>query len=602
MKKIFTIALAMILCALVTPALAQESGRHGWFLGRVEIEGNQHLRANQIQEVMENQPPALLSLQSAPRFDRTSVERDQERIRQLYQEEGFFQAKVAIVLSERAEARLADLKVTVEEGQRFHFGKTELVFVDEKDEVWRESLLSAMGITEGQPVTMDAYGRAKENARAFLANHARPLCQIKGQLLLYTDTMEAIPRLLVQAGPSVKFGRAELMGQGQVDRQFIERRIGFLEGQPFSEEALKQTQQSIFAGNLFSNVTLTPLFEQMQEDQVPIAIDWQEAPPHALSLGLGWGTEDQFRLQIYQVNRNLFKLNDTLTFEGKYSSIYTGLTGRWQVPFGRSFFELQGGARQTDNEAYNDKSLFINPSFSFELYDKWNLSIGFLASLYSMRELKASVPDPGYYDSDTLVSGFPLALSYDSRDSILNPTRGTLVSLSLQLTSQAFGSDVSFIEPKAGISQIIPLSLKNWAFAWRANGGLILPTEDKERIPLYCRYFPGGSMSVRGYRYQNLGPMDENSRPLGGEAYVEGSLELRFPLIGDLGGVLFVDLGNAYESYHDLSGGLRYTCGAGLRYNTPLGPVRLDFGYILNAPENYDYADYQVYLSVGQAF
>jgi outer membrane translocation and assembly module TamA len=154
----------------------------------------------------------------------------------------------------------------------------------------------------------------------------------------------------------------------------------------------------------------------------------------------------------------------------------------------------------------------------------------------------------------------------------------------------------------ASISQIIPLSAKHWAFAWRVKAGAIIPTENTDTIPLYLRFFPGGSQSIRGYRYQNLGPLDEHSRPLGGEALLESSAELRFPLTGDLGGAIFVDAGNSFTNYYDYSDGLRFSCGMGVFYNTPLGPVRLDFGYILNPDDRYDYSNYQIYLTVGQAF
>ena len=108
---------------------------------------------------------------------------------------------------------------------------------------------------------------------------------------------------------------------------------------------------------------------------------------------------------------------------------------------------------------------------------------------------------------------------------------------------------------------------------------------------------------MRGYPYQRLGPLDSSGNPLGGEAMLVGNLELRFPLWQELGGVVFVDAGNAYEDIDVMSfGDLRYTAGLGLRYNTPVGPLRVDWGFQLNPDPNANIADNDFYLSVGQAF
>ena len=603
MKKFISTILLILLSGIIHPAWSREDGSPpGWFLGQVTIKGAQQISHHEIIEVMENRASSWFSLTSAPRFDRTSPERDQLRIWQFYRENGFFNVSVKVIAQEREDQHKVDLLVEIEEGAQFKISAVELILPETVDEKWRDQIMEIIALRYGQPASLELYGNSKENIRKFLANHAHPLCQLQGQLLVYNDINEATARFMVAAGPTVRFGPARLLGQGQVDHQFITDRLSFVEGQPFCEDELKRTQERLFVSGLFGSVTLSPLFDQMENDQVPINIDCEEAAPHALSLGLGWGTEDQFRLQIYQVNRNLFKMNDTLTIEGKYSAIYTGITSLWHVPGQYISFDLRGGLRQTDNEAYDDRSLFINPVFNFHFLQPWRLSLGFNAQLFNMRELKTSISDPGYYDKSHWINTVGMTISYDSRDSNLNPTKGTMINLGINLSSPSLGSEAAFVQPTASISNIIPLGWEQWALAWRAKASITLPTEDSERMPLYCRFFPGGSQSVRGFRYQSLGPLDSNSRPLGGEIMVEGSVELRFPLVGDLNGVLFVDTGNAYESYYDISGGLRYTCGVGLRYHTPLGPVRLDFGYILNPPQNYDYNYYQVYLSVGQAF
>jgi outer membrane translocation and assembly module TamA len=186
---------------------------------------------------------------------------------------------------------------------------------------------------------------------------------------------------------------------------------------------------------------------------------------------------------------------------------------------------------------------------------------------------------------------------------LLDPKKGTYFHVEAETAFSAIGSELDFVRPVAEISHIIPLTLRDrWYLAGRAKGGACFPGPNLDRVPLIRRFFPGGADSVRGYPYQRLGPLDSSGKPLGGEAFVEASLEVRFPLYQELGGVVFMDAGNAYEKINEEVGGLRFTTGAGLRYQTPVGPLRLDFGYQLNPPAEAPISRYAVYLSVGQAF
>ncbi|MEE9193299.1 MAG: BamA/TamA family outer membrane protein, partial [Thermodesulfobacteriota bacterium] len=120
-------------------------------------------------------------------------------------------------------------------------------------------------------------------------------------------------------------------------------------------------------------------------------------------------------------------------------------------------------------------------------------------------------------------------------------------------------------------------------------------------VPIFKRFFAGGSNSVRGFPFQKLGPLDSNEDPLGGNSLLVGNLEVRFPFYADLGGVVFLDYGNVFpDSFSYPLDKLKYAVGTGIRYNTIIGPLRLDFGYALNP--NPDLNRFQVWLSVGQAF
>jgi outer membrane translocation and assembly module TamA len=191
-------------------------------------------------------------------------------------------------------------------------------------------------------------------------------------------------------------------------------------------------------------------------------------------------------------------------------------------------------------------------------------------------------------------------VQYNTSDSFLNPTHGMVLRGRLEHSTTAVISDVSFVKLVLEARHYLPLS-QRLLLATRLKLGGIEPYGSSTDVPFNVRFFAGGPGSVRGFQLNRLGPVNADGDPIGGLSLIEGSAELRFPLFGDFGAVLFLDFGNVFSppfTYH--LGDLRYAVGPGLRYNTPVGPLRLDVGFIVDrrAGENFG----RVEFSIGQAF
>jgi len=186
-------------------------------------------------------------------------------------------------------------------------------------------------------------------------------------------------------------------------------------------------------------------------------------------------------------------------------------------------------------------------------------------------------------------------------DDPIDPTSGTWLDLSLEPSLGAIGSQVDYLKAVIegrGYQRVLfaVLALRLRLGTLEPIGGM--PDQD---VPVVKRFYSGGSHSVRGFAFQRLGPLDEGDEPLGGLTLAEGSLELRFPIWRDFGGVFFADAGQVeLEPSRLRSDAFLYSAGAGLRYHTPIGSLRVDFGFPLNRPSGVD--RYQLHLSVGGAF
>ena len=188
-------------------------------------------------------------------------------------------------------------------------------------------------------------------------------------------------------------------------------------------------------------------------------------------------------------------------------------------------------------------------------------------------------PDAAAAESDLDISSLAFAPRYDSRDNVLMPASGVLAELALEWGGEWIGSELDFVRPSVNLTAYLPLAEnRDAALATTVRAGVIVPTGDVDPIPLQERYFNGGSNTVRAFEQDELGPVDANGQPLGGETFGLLSVELRRRLFGGLHGAAFVDAGNVLPDASDFLSfdDVRWGPGVGLRWLTPVGPLRVD--------------------------
>ncbi|MCF8040872.1 MAG: BamA/TamA family outer membrane protein [Desulfarculaceae bacterium] len=620
MGKLLSIALAgvLVLCLAASPwasedmdpldsyDLQTQGTQSPWRVRGISFRGFEAISPSEAAEVVESKPAAALAVRLSDPYDSFKVAGDVRRLKVLFQEQGYFQAEVTATENRNEADHTLQLIFTAKQGPPTTVEKTTLVWSDDQARrLWEDDVKKLLALKPEQRFVLSTYEQTKQDIIKFFADQARPRNKVLGQVRVYSERNQAEILFKIDPGPRFLFGDSQVKGNHSLGRKFILDEATYTRGQPFSPSALKETQQALLNTGFFSSVTLRPLYKQAKDNQVPILLEVRERDPHSIQLGIGWGTEDQFRVRIQQVNRNVLGWNETLSVEGKLSSIYTGLVGTLKKPYllnRRSTLVLRGGIEQRDTEAYINNRLFINPALEYVVDNQWSWYVGYNSERDRLRELKTKVPDPSYEKQTFFISSVPVGLIFDSRDSFLDATKGTYGRLEVENALKGIGSEVEFIRAEADLRHVLPLPWKNWYLAARAQAGVVWALPGTDRVPLIRRFFPGGADSVRGYPYQLLGPLDSSGKPLGGASMAVGSVEARFPIWQALGGVVFLDAGNAWERVEDTFGSLRYTTGFGLRYNTPVGPLRLDIGYQLNPPTGEPFDRYAVYLSVGQAF
>ncbi|MBU1998390.1 MAG: outer membrane protein assembly factor, partial [Candidatus Omnitrophica bacterium] len=192
-------------------------------------------------------------------------------------------------------------------------------------------------------------------------------------------------------------------------------------------------------------------------------------------------------------------------------------------------------------------------------------------------------------EGENIISSTSYELTYDSRDNILDPSKGKVYSGSVEIAGGPFGGDKDFWRFFGMTSYYFPVWRKSVVEA-KGRIGLADSYGDSSRVPIYERYFAGGANTVRGYRERKIGPIDSRTNdPMGGDSMLIGNLEYNYPLANFFKLAAFYDVGNVWSEINDLGlSGLKSGVGFGFRLKTPIGPLKLDYGIPLNKESGED--------------
>jgi outer membrane protein assembly complex protein YaeT len=437
------------------------------------------------------------------------------------------------------------------------------------------------------------------------------------------ETHTARITFTLKPGQKVNFGEITIAGTKQVEDYVVQRQLAISEGDRYSGSRVQDSQEDIFNLDLFRAVT--PRIKNMEEEGAPVDIEFEltERKPRTGRLGVGASSIESVRYLAEWTHRNLFSEAETLKLSASVSRYFQNLEAELHEPF---FFNRKTsttyklfGINQTT--ITTDPTGIIRSVFDLEdpfpAYDfllgggEWRVEHDFNRKLGGVFGLNFTATDYYNIDEDAdedLLDGVEdnklfiqfLEGQWNARNSDINPRRGQLWRAKLEHSNDAVFSDSSFVKIGLDGRHYFPLSRRN-VLATRLKIGAIKAYGGTDTIPSNVRFYAGGPGSVRGYSINRLGPLDSSGNPIGGSSLLEGSVELRFPIVGSLVGNAFVDFGNVYQpEFTYRLEDLKYSVGAGIGYNTPVGPLRLEVAIAIDPDEN-DITS-PVIFSIGHAF
>ena len=598
----------------------------------ITFSGTQAVSASELKAVIATQESGFLPWSRRHFFDRQAFDEDVKRLQAFYADRGYPDAKVLGVDVQFNDAKdKVAITVQIAEGEPVLVSNVSFEGLDVIPADHLETLQARLPIKSGSP----------RDQRLILASHDMVVGELRDHGFPYgsvrmLERPEAEPRRVqlavsADAGPKSVFGAITIEGVASVGEEVIRRELGFAEGDLYQLSRIAETQRRLYGLELFQFVNVSPKLPEDRSSRVPVVVTVLEGKHRRLQLAAGYGSEEKGRARINWRHVNFGGGARTGETEAKYSSLEQGLRASFIEPFmfqrGLSM-RITGSTWWADEPIYEYRStggrIVIAKDFSrvgfgaergvrnrlstslIHEYEDYAISDEALADPEFREELIALGLDPDTGRGKGTLSSFEVDFERSTAEQQLNPRQGYSVSAHLGTAGSLLGGTFDYNEVAGDARFYLPLGRVVWANRTRA-GTLAGP--NTAQIPFYKRYFVGGSTSVRGWGRYQVAPLSSAGMPIGGRTMFEVSSEARFPVFGKLSAVAFVDGGNVWLDPWDVQlSDLRWAVGPGIRYDTPIGPVRFDVGVQLNPIDglviegNPETRKWRVHFSIGQAF
>ncbi|MEN2785207.1 BamA/TamA family outer membrane protein [Sphingomonas qilianensis] len=459
----------------------------------------------------------------------------------------------------------------------------------------------------GDRIEADRVQGAEANLALKLPQQGYPFITLGQRDILLDDAKWTGDYTLpVDTGPRSSFGSYSTEGKLAFDAEHVGVLARFKQGELYDNRKVDDLRQALVATGLFSTVSVEPVRTGTPgpdgTEQVNLLVRQQAGPPRSLAGSLGYSTGQGFTAEGSFTHRNAFRPEGALIgtiIAGTQAQGASGTFRRMNAGKRDRTVTLTASANHSNYDAFDAFTGTVSGRISYDSTPIWQKKFSY-AYGFELTGTNESV-----YDFSTLqrerrtygIFALPGQVLFDRSDSLLNPTKGYRLKLSVSPETAVSGGVKPYarVLVEGSIYQAVSDSI---VLAGRIRAGTI-PGIDRDDLAPSRRYYGGGGGSVRGYGYQRLGPFDPNGDPVGGRSINEFSLEARYRF-GDYGIVPFIDGGNAYEGIMPKGQDLRYGAGIGGRFYTNFGPMRVDVATPLN-PREGD-GKVALYISIGQAF
>jgi outer membrane protein insertion porin family len=545
---------------------------------------------------------SIMALRKRSAFNPDELEVDLERIKEFYASLGYIHASV-LGPDIRIAEQWAVITIRVHEGEQVLIANIAFQGVHEVQE---EELRAALKIQEGGPYNEIDISESRRRVLALYREYGFNDVEVEVERELMTT--EARITFLVSEGRPYYFGKTVVSGNQKTKFHVVDRELRYEEGMILDPSKTAEARQRLYKLGLFSSVEFKEL--KRDDETVDVSVHVQEARAGSIEFGFGYDEYEKARGFVGVSYKNLWGMNRQASIRTEVSTLSKRVVFNFREPWlfrreleGRSFLLWEDREEKnidTDETLYNVEKYSASAGIEKRLSDKVTVNLFYEFSFTDTTDVQPDIvlskEDVGTLTISSLIPGF----IFDTRDNPFDPGKGIFAGMRVKTASELFFSQTDFVKITGRASSYRRLT--SWLVAAVSfRGGTAVELGETDELPLVERFFLGGRNTVRGYDQDTLGPKGEDGNPTGGNVFLQTNLELRTRVYKEWRVVPFLDGGNVWLRNRDVDlSEMKFSAGLGLRYNTPVGPLRLDYGFKLDREPGESKGEF--HFSIGHAF
>lgn len=514
------------------------------------------------------------------------LRQDAERLSTFYLNHGFIEVKVGEPIVEQKEGALF-VTFPVEEGPRYRVGTVDIQGDLIKN---KEELIATLKIRQEEFLNRQVLRDDVTRLTDLYAEQGYAFAEVNPKINK-SDAGKRVDIILnIQKGAMAYINRVEIQGNTRTRDNVIRRDLKVEEGGRFDSKAIKDSTKKLNRLGFFEEVTVTPK-PTMNENQLDVAVDVKEKSTGQFSIGAGYSSSEHMMFMGEISENNLYGTGNRLSLAANTSSKATRYNLNFTDP--RLYDSQVSGSIdlfdwQRIYDDFTKDSVGTTLRLGHPLFEEWRIYYGYTLSNTDLSDIKPFSSDVILRSKDIHVtSEAELALVRDTRDKLFSPTTGSRNSITADYAGGPLAGDAQFTKLAVDSSWYHPLV---WSTVFHVRGSAAQAFENEAgKLPVYENYFLGGMNSIRGFKSASISPVDPlTGDKIGGDKMWFGNISIIFPILKDMGmdGEIFTDFGNVYAADQNWEfSNYKKSAGVGLLWASPLGPLRLAWGFNLD-PQN----------------